>query len=110
MDFRINLPGENKSIFHTPLNATSHNNFKISLIKSCIQKYIRRGNFEKALYFTLQAFLFVKRNKEDPSDKTNYAKAGRTNLLNRLAVIVTEDISIGEWFLLAESERVIEEF
>ena len=97
MDFRINLPGENRSVFHTCFNATSHNGFKISLIKSCIQKYVRRGNFEKALYFTLQAFMFT-------------AKAGRTNLLNRLVVIVTEDISIGEWFLLAESERVVEDF
>ena len=48
--------------------------------------------FEKALYHILQAYLFVK-------------KAARTNMINRLIVIVTEDIAIEETEVLLMSEE-----
>jgi len=53
--------------------------------------------FEKALYHILQAYLFVK-------------KAGRTNLINRLIVIVTEDIAIEEAEVLLMSEQHLNQF
>ena len=48
--------------------------------------------FEKALYHILQAYLFEK-------------KAARTNMINRLIVIVTEDIAIEETEVLLMSEE-----
>jgi len=53
--------------------------------------------FEKALYHILQAYLFVN-------------KAGRTNLINRLIVIVTEDIAIEEAEVLLMSEQHLNQF
>lgn len=54
--------------------------------------------FEKALYYVLQGYLIV--NK----------KAARTNLINRLIIIVTEDIAIEENEVLLMSEEYLDQF
>ena len=85
---------KNLSVFETPQKSTSHNGHQISLIKSAFQKYIRRGNFEKSLYFILQMYMI-------------HDVPARTNLKNRLVVIISEDISFGEWHLLKRAEDLL---
>ncbi len=64
------------------------NNFKPDVMKSGLQKYIRRGNVEKALYCAGELDLF----KECTDTR---AEGLRTNFLHRLMVIFLEDVGIG---------------
>ena len=89
------LEGTNRSSFRGPNANSSHNGgHDIRVIKSSFQKYIRRGNFPKALYWTMQMFLMN-------------AKFARTNMINRLTVIVTEDVSPSEWWLVLKSDFLL---
>ena len=60
------------------------------VIKSALQKYIRRGDTDRANHFLVLGYLF------NLSSATR-AKGLITNLINRLRVICIEDIGIGNW-------------
>ena len=78
-------------------SAKTHNGIKESLVKSCYQKYIRRGMFEQAVYWILQGMLMP-------------AKAKRSNHLNRIWCILIEDISFGEWNLVARTQKTLSKY
>src|SRR3990167_469372 len=63
--------------------STTYGGFSISVIKSALQKNIRRGNFDQSLICAFELFAFV--------DVDGYPIVH--NLFNRLSVIATEDIS-----------------
>lgn len=69
------------------------------ILSSCLQKNIRRGEYEKALYSALQLMEFADIVK---------AKALVTRTLNRLRVIVLEDIGIANPSLLARFNTLYE--
>mgnify|MGYP003880204755 FL=1 len=92
----LEIKGENRSIFQGPSYSVSHvGNYNVAEIKSAFQKYFRRCNYQKALYFVLLLFLFP-------------YQSVRTNLINRLIVIVSEDISLGEWWIVKISDLYVE--
>ena len=62
----------------------SWNGYPLDLVKSGLQKYIRRGETEKALYCAGEIDLFKTAEKE--------GEVVRTNLLNRFLVIYMEDV------------------
>ena len=62
----------------------SWNGYPLDLVKSGLQKYIRRGETEKALYCAGEIDLFKTAEKE--------GEGVRTNLLNRFLVIYMEDV------------------
>lgn len=64
----------------------SHNNYRPDIIKSAIQKYIRRSIYDKALYFTIEMDCF---KLKEGGEKM------RTNLLHRLMIIYLEDVALG---------------
>jgi hypothetical protein len=61
--FKINLPIANRSKFLTCVTKgnKSHNDVDFKVIKSAIQKYIRRGMYENALYQVCQAYLIYQK-------------------------------------------------
>jgi hypothetical protein len=64
-------------------NENSYNCYSVSDLKSGLQKYIRRGNFEKAMYCAWELYLF------------SLVEGGQriiTNFIHRLMIIVLEDI------------------
>lgn len=65
--------------------AKSLNGYQLKVLRSALQKYIRRGNLDKAIYVGIEmdTFAFIKGGE-----------AIRTNLLNRLMIIALEDIGI----------------
>jgi len=70
---------------------TSWNGVDIDVLKSGIQKYVRRGKFEKAIWCAYELDLFhemLDRNTE----KQTGLKALSTNLIHRLLIISVEDI------------------
>lgn len=71
-------------------NEVSWNGFGSDVMKSGLQKYIRRGNLEKALFCAGELDLF----KEAP----DRGESIRTNFLHRLMVIYLEDVANLEIF------------
>lgn len=71
-------------------NEVSWNGFGSDVMKSGLQKYIRRGNIEKALFCAGELDLF----KEAP----DRGETIRTNFLHRLMVIYLEDVANLEIF------------
>ena len=61
----------------------SINGYKVNVLKSGLQKYIRRGNVVKALYCMKELNLF---------GSIKEGKRIQTNMINRLMVILLEDI------------------
>lgn len=78
----------------------SMNNYKTDVMKSGLQKYIRRGELEKSLYCMVELDLFKMLD-----DKK--VKGLRSNMRNRLIVTLVEDCGISDWRIY---ERVNELF
>lgn len=75
----------------------SKNGFHVSLLKSALQKYIRRGETEKALTVTNELLDF--HNVYFTSSEKNIKSTCKkiiTNLINRIICIISEDIGIAE--------------
>lgn len=64
-------------------NETSYNGYTLDVLKSAIQKYIRRGKFVKAIYaaFEMDMFALIE------------AEGIRSNLIHRLMIIFMEDVA-----------------
>jgi hypothetical protein len=76
------------------------NGFKTDIMKSGLQKYIRRGELEKALYCMVELDMFKKLD-----DKK--VKALRSNVRNRIIITLSEDIGISDWKLYNRIYKLI---
>src|SRR5690349_19199400 len=72
-------------------NEVSFNGIKFKVLKSAIQKYARRGNFEKGIWCLIEMDLFLLAGQK--------AKGLRTNMINRLICIMSEDIGPANYSL-----------
>ncbi len=81
----------------------SFNGLNISVLKSGIQKYLRRGNFEKGIWCLVELDLFslIEEQPETPENKKDRQAAIRirSNMINRLVCMMTEEISISCWWI-----------
>lgn len=73
---------------------TSWNGVSTDILKSGIQKYIRRGNLDKALWCAFELDLFHEMYTRD-TERQSALKALSTNIIHRLLIISIEDIGIG---------------
>lgn len=80
---------------------SSYNKFDITILKSGIQKYCRRQELDKGLWCLIEMDLFSLVEDENKFDKQTYigAKKLRSNMINRLIVIMSEEVSIANWWL-----------
>ena len=85
-------------------NATSYHGFKLDSLKSGLQKYIRRGNIEKATYCLNEILLFKK--SHDPKR----TKAILTNLRNRLCIIMHEDTTFNNYDLFIKGTDILKQW
>jgi hypothetical protein len=74
-------------------NEKSVNGFDLSVLKSAMQKYIRRGEEEKALRAVEELDRFAEVEDDGSGEKI------RTNMIHRLQVIFLEDIGLGNFHL-----------
>src|SRR5438105_4031363 len=83
--------------------SVTYNGHPFDEIVSAIQKYIRRGELEKAYYVTVEADLYslVPAGTKDYSN----AKSRRTAFINRLRVILGEEIGIASPSLILDFDR-----
>jgi hypothetical protein len=104
----------------TRWNETSYNGVAVRALKSGLQKYARRGMVDKGLWCLVELDLFQplesddgavaaylrQRQGEATAEREDArrrvmqrARALRTNLVNRLIVITSEDVGIACWWL-----------
>lgn len=88
---------------------TSWNGIDIDVLKSGIQKYIRRGYLEKALWCVYELDLFHEMYERDPSKHTGL-KALSTNCIHRLLITSIEDIGIGNPSLPLLVDRLVQAY
>lgn len=96
-------------------HGTTYSGTKWTVIKSAIQKNIRRGNLEQALLVTADVMLLKKYVEEGDDENLTVGKSFLTNFLNRLTAISVEDVGIanpyapcvlkhmskkGDWFVI----------
>ena len=80
--------------FGTPLNSRSWNDIPVDELKSGLQKYLRRRDEEKMVWCMEELYLFgiLGRNEKE----TRVGKAIVSNLMNRLIVMMDEELSFRE--------------
>lgn len=88
-----------------PNSSITYNGHPYDEILSCVQKYIRRGELDKAIYVGIEADLF---SLIPATSKTEYsnAKSRRTNFVNRLRAIIAEEVGIASPALILEFDRL----
>jgi hypothetical protein len=88
---------------------TSYNGVSIAVLKSALQKYARRGQLDQGLWCLAEVDLFslVEAGASEPAD-VRRAMALRTNLLNRLIVMVPEEVAIAAWWMPPVAHRLAE--
>jgi hypothetical protein len=76
----------------------SVNGISMDILKSGMQKYVRRGNFKKAVWCAIEmdlfAYMTMPGERGFSDDEKKRAEAIRTNMINRLRVIFLEDVGI----------------
>ena len=92
ISYKFMIMNNMKNMKLSVFNGITYNKYKVDVMKSGLQKYIRRGNIEKSIYCMVELDLFKKLN-----DKK--VKGLRSNIRNRLLVILVEDIGISNWMI-----------
>lgn len=92
----VKIDEDNRSI--RVFSSISMNGYKTDLLKSCIIKYMRRGDFEKGVYFLMELDLF-KGFIEIKNGKEIRGEGIRSNMRNRMLIMLGEDICYSDWKL-----------
>lgn len=88
-------------IVHTCFNNTSEHGYSANILKSGICKYFRRGEAEKFTWCIMEMSLFHDHPK---------GSGLITNLINRLKILLMEDLSLGEVYIIGEGNRILDEY
>ena len=88
-------------IVHTCFNNCSENGYSSNILKSGICKYFRRGESEKLKWCIIEMSLFQDHPK---------GSGLITNLINRLKILLMEDLSLGEIYIIGECSRILDEY
>ena len=84
-------------------NCRSFFGYKLDVVKSGIQKYLRRRELEKMIWNVVEMDLFSR--LEDKS-----AIGIRSNLMNRLIVMLDEELCFCDWVSFLKCSRLLEEW
>ena len=84
-------------------NCKSFFGYKLDVVKSGIQKYLRRRELEKMIWNVVEMDLFSR--LEDKS-----AIGIRSNLMNRLIVMLDEELCFCDWVSFLKCSRLLEEW
>ena len=88
-------------LVHTCFNNRSEHEYSANILKSGICKYFRRGEKEKFTWCVIEMSLFY-----------DHPKGGGliTNLINRLKILIMEDLSLSEVYIITECSRLLDEY
>ena len=88
-------------IVHTCFNNCSEHGYSSNILKSGICKYFRRGESDKFKWCVIEMSLFQDHPK---------GSGIITNLINRLKILLMEDLSLGEIYIIRECSRILDEY
>ena len=94
-------------VCHTCFNNTSYHGQKGSELKSGICKYMRRGETDKMTWCVMELARFHDLVVEDPKSR---AKGLVTNLVNRLKILLMEEILPSEIGIIAKGVEILDEY
>lgn len=81
----------------------SKNNYSLDVLKSALQKYIRRGDAKRACYVVREFLSFsLILNKDNGKD----IKRINTNLFHRLIIIILEDVGLNALFHIEKINKL----
>jgi len=88
-------------IVHTCFNNCSEHGYSATILKSGICKYFRRGEKEKFKWSIIEMSLFHDHPK---------GSGLITNLINRLKILLMEDLSLSEVYIISECNKILDEY
>ena len=106
--FKMTTPNASKLAFRTCFSSISFNGYKLDILKSAVQKYLRRREFDKMVWCVAEIYLFQVYAKTDVEKRAT--KGIISNLLNRLIIMLDEEMLFVECEKYLVVRRYIEEF
>ena len=92
-------PANSKIAFRTCFSSRSFNGYKLDILKSAVQKYLRRREFHKMVWCVGEIYLFQVYSESDTEKRAT--KGIISNLINRLIIMLDEEM------LFAECEKYL---
>ena len=92
-------PPTTKIAYRTCFSSISFNGYKLDILKSAVQKYLRRREFKKMTWCIAEIYLFKVYANSVVEKKAT--KGILTNLINRLIIMLDEEL------LFAECEKYL---
>ncbi len=105
---KMTTPGVSKLAFRTCFSSVSFNGYKLDILKSAVQKYLRRREFDKMVWCVAEIYLFQVYAKTDVEKRAT--KGIISNLLNRLIIMLDEEMLFVECEKYLVVRRYMEEF
>ena len=102
------MENKGKIAFRTCFSSISFYGYKLDILKSGVQKYLRRRIFNKMIWCVAEIYLF-QMLKETDKDK-RAAKGIITNLINRLIIMLDEEMLFCECDRYLLIRKYMEEF
>ena len=94
--------------YRTCFSSISHSGYKLDILKSAVQKYLRRREFDKMVWCVAEIYLFEVFKKTETDIRAT--KGIISNLLNRLIVMLDEEMLFVECERYLLIRKYIEEF
>ena len=88
-------------IVHTCFNNCSEHGYSSTILKSGICKYFRRGEKDKFTWVVMEMSLFHDHEK---------GSGLITNLINRLKILIMEDLSLSEIYIISKCSEILDEY
>lgn len=97
-----------KTKWRTCFSSISFNGFKVDILKSAMQKYLRRRNEYKMIWCVKELYLFKALARTEL--EVQASKGIITNLINRIIIMLDEELLFAEWNIYIKCRLLIEEF
>ena len=94
--------------FRTCFSSISHSGYKLDILKSAMQKYLRRREFDKMVWCVAEIYLFEVFKKTETDIRAT--KGIISNMLNRLIIMMDEEMLFVECERYLLIRKYIEEF
>jgi len=103
-----NQPLDSKLAYRTCFSSLSYYGHKLDILKSGLQKYMRRREEDKMLWCLAEIYLFKVYARTDQEKKAT--RGIITNLINRIIVMLDEELLFIEWDKYLMVYNLIEKF
>ena len=94
--------------FRTCFSSISHHGYKLDILKSAMQKYLRRKEKNKMIWCVAEIYLFQVFSKKKKKKKAT--KGIITNMLNRLIIMMDEELLFADVKKYLILRRLLEKF